>query len=857
VLTLFGPDGKEVVTVDSPNGTEGPEPVRAIVGTSGDYRLEVRSPDSTVRPGRYEVRIEELRTASPQDRERTQQDREREIGNRALAEAQHLGARADKQSKEEAIAKYEEAARIWLALGDTPTEAVTLFFTAKAYTSIYNPQKALENYFKTWELLQPLGNSPLLAATLSEVGAVYARSLDDPQMALEYYKKALRVYQTLPDPVKEANLVNQDILFNDIGQAYVNVRKPEQAMEWFKKALPVYEKPGSHPPGEATLRGNIGYTYLLMGKPQNALRYLGQALQLEQNDPSGTAYTFNNMGQAKAFIGEQQKAIGHLREARALKQEALDFYKKARQIFRDCGDRSSESLTLGNIGWVYEELGRKQEALDAYQEGMDKLEGLRVSATNEEIMAHLSDPLAFAYKASLLLVGMGQPDRAFNLTERARARTLLDQLGNARPNHPETTDARLPAEEQELLRNIDALGRRLSAENGKESSALNRELIDSLQAQYDSAQRQYEDYLTRRNLTSPNAPAWRSVATLTLPEVQRLLDKDVTLVSYFFGPDRTLAFVITRDSIHAVEIKVKDSDVIGSIIWIRRSANLSAPRSASLRRLYGWLIAPIRRYITTPTVGIIPHRELNYLPFAALTDGRRYFGEEQTLFYLPSASVLRFINRNKRPLGAGVLTIAQSRAEGLPLLHYADEEAEAVARLYNTQALTTGAASKSEFLRRAGEYSIIHIAAHAELNTVSPLFYSIRLGDSVDDTGRLSVREINNLNLAKASLVVLSACQTDLGAHSQGDDIVALNRAFIYAGTPTVIATLWRVDDESTSDLVKSFYTHLKGGMGKAEALRAAQSDTRRKHPHPYYWAAFVLTGDPGPTSLVKTRRGQ
>lgn len=135
VVTLFGPDGKEVVSVDSPNGTEGPEPVRVIAETSGDYRLEVRSPDSAVQPGRYEVRIEELRTASPQDRERTQQDREREAGNRALAQAQQLDARKDKQSVEAAIAQYEEAARMWQALKDTPLEAVTLFFTAKAYTS--------------------------------------------------------------------------------------------------------------------------------------------------------------------------------------------------------------------------------------------------------------------------------------------------------------------------------------------------------------------------------------------------------------------------------------------------------------------------------------------------------------------------------------------------------------------------------------------------------------------------------------------------------------------------------------------------------------------------------------------------
>jgi CHAT domain-containing protein len=141
---------------------------------------------------------------------------------------------------------------------------------------------------------------------------------------------------------------------------------------------------------------------------------------------------------------------------------------------------------------------------------------------------------------------------------------------------------------------------------------------------------------------------------------------------------------------------------------------------------------------------------------------------------------------------------------------------------------------------------MIHIAAHAELHTTSPLFYRIRLGPHLDDEGMLEIREVYNLNLSGAGLVVLSACRTQMGLPSQGDDIVALNRAFIYAGTPTVIASLWTVEDRSTRKLMTSFYTHLRRGLSKAEALRAAQTETRRSYPHPYHWAAFVLTGDPG-----------
>src|SRR6185436_16267674 len=105
----------------------------------------------------------------------------------------------------------------------------------------------------------------------------------------------------------------------------------------------------------------------------------------------------------------------------------------------------------------------------------------------------------------------------------------------------------------------------------------------------------------------------------------------------------------------------------------------------TLKQLHAWLIAPVRRYIKTRTVGIIPHKELHYLPFAALTDGRHYFGDEHTLFYLPSASALPFIQRNK-PGGEPMLAFAQSRAARLPQLRFADAEAKNVAALYNTEA---------------------------------------------------------------------------------------------------------------------------------------------------------------------------
>ncbi len=237
---------------------------------------------------------------------------------------------------------------------------------------------------------------------------------------------------------------------------------------------------------------------------------------------------------------------------------------------------------------------------------------------------------------------------------------------------------------------------------------------------------------------------------------------------------------------------------------------------------------------------------LHYVPFAALTDGRRSLGDEYTIFHLPSASALQFLQQKRKGGRASVLAVAQGQAEGLPPLQYAEQEARAIAKLYKATPLVGGAATESAVVARARDVNILHLAAHGQLNPVNPLFSRIVLVPGGDADGLLEVHEIYGLDLAKASLIVLSACQTQMGAQSRGDDVVGLSRAFIYAGAPTVIASLWKVDDKATSYLMTSLYTNLKKRMGKAAALWAAQAKTRAKYPDPYYWAAFVLMGEPG-----------
>jgi CHAT domain-containing protein len=238
---------------------------------------------------------------------------------------------------------------------------------------------------------------------------------------------------------------------------------------------------------------------------------------------------------------------------------------------------------------------------------------------------------------------------------------------------------------------------------------------------------------------------------------------------------------------------------------------------------------------------------LHYIPFHALMlSPDRYLIQEAPISYLSSASLMQF---TRQKTGTGTLA---PLALGNPDLHdpsldlrYAEREVHAVADLLpGALVFTRQHATKTKGRELAPQRTILHFATHAELDEEDPLGSALLLAPTASNDGRLDVQEIFGLEL-HASLVVLSACETSLGKRNPGDEIISLTRAFIYAGTPSVITTLWKVNDRASYELIQAFYRQLQNGRSKAEALRQAQLTTLQKYPHPYYWAAYQLTGEP------------
>jgi CHAT domain-containing protein/Tfp pilus assembly protein PilF len=798
---------------------------------------------------------------------------------------------------EQALDSYEDVLSIRREIGDRLGEGETLNNIGYIYDRLGRYEQALEYCEEALSIWREIGDRTAEGETLNRIGMVYAY-LDQYERALAYSEEALSVRREVDDRAGEGHtLHNIGVIYNYLGQY-------EQARAYLEEALSIRREVGDRT-CEGTTLNAIGATYVELGQYEQALAFYEDALDIRQEigDRAGEGHTLQNIGMAHFYLGQYEQALAHSEEALIIRREigdraregetlnniglvysygldqqeqGLDYYEDALTILKEIGDRTGERITLGNIGAVYYDLGQYEQALDYFERAVAVVEVVRGEMTLEEFKSSFAAASLYPYQSIIpLLIEIDRPAEAFGYVQRAKARTFLDQLANVRIDPRASDDPALLAREQELLGEIRVLedvlfGRRefatLSLDEATRSGppALNDEQRGEVQARLDSAYREYEQILIQIKLTNPQYAGLRSVQASTLITIQQTLPPDVTLLEYYVAPTQTLAFVVTprqgsgqaRDDFHVVPISVTVSALSDAITWFRGFPSLEGVPQAS-QELHELLFAPVCEYIHTDALFIAPHGVLHYLPFGALHDGEGYLVEDYAIAYLPSASVLQYVLDNVSSEAAGdLLALANPKVEGAPYLNHAVAETEAVAALFDVQPIVGPDATESLLVAQAPQAGRVHVAAHGEFKSIAPQFSRIYLAPDDENDGYLEVREVFNLELPQTDLVTLSACETQLGELSAGDELVGLSRAFIYAGTPSLVAGLWSVNDESTRFLMERFYGYLRDGRGKASALRQAQLDTMAKDEwvSPYYWAAFTLIGDMGEVEIIEDR---
>ncbi len=355
------------------------------------------------------------------------------------------------------------------------------------------------------------------------------------------------------------------------------------------------------------------------------------------------------------------------------------------------------------------------------------------------------------------------------------------------------------------------------------------------------------DLIRERVGASVERASASAASALDASGARAALRDDEVLVEYHTVEDRSFAWVLRRDSIAGFEIPAGRKDLTARITRFRDSIierrRDTAEQAAALHAL---LVAPLKLQPGERLV-IVPHGPLHYLAFQALRDGNAWMIERHAIAIAPSATIA-FGELQRGPASKGPLIAFGNPAnEAKYALPGSQREVERIGAIFpDSRVFVQEDASRSRFREFAARGRVLHVAAHAEVDEVDPLFSRILLAREGNDPGFIEAREIFGLELSGVSLVTLSACESGLGSSEKGDELLGFNRSFLTAGAASLVSSLWPVDDDSTEFLMIRMYAELARGTDLHRAIQAAQVQAMRRprYEHPFFWAPFIVMGD-------------
>jgi tetratricopeptide (TPR) repeat protein len=806
---------------------------------------------------------------------------------------------------EKAIGYLEKSLKTAREVDDKSGESICYISLGSAYHGLGEYEKANEYYEKSMQIAEETKDVAGELACLMNFGLAY-RDLGDYRRAIEYLKKSLKIAEEINDDIgKSKSHGNLGSVYNNIGdyreaighleksleiakkignialesQCYVilgnihqNIGYFEKTIEYYKKSLKIAKKMGNKVV-ESRCYGNLGIVYCDLGNFEEAIENHEKSLKIaeEIGDKASESKCYANLGSVYSRRGDHNSSYF---------EKAIQYYEKSLKIAEEIGDKASESVCYTNIGNMYYELGKSEKAILLYEkslkideetgnmdsERIDNLALTRIYYESEpelafdycnhsiELLEMISGRLAeeeykivFSTRAYIayqfmvpLCLKLEKEEKAFEYTERSKLRAFLDSLAatEIKPTSELTDELQSLLNDEEMylakLREIQTQHLRPTKHPmGPEEV---EKIHENLTTIYDKIKKFDPEYVFLR-----------SGRPLSLNDIRNILfsqKRDVVLIEYFMTEDETFIFVISSNDkeLHVKTIPLSKETLSQYLenYW-REVVECHGKIGDTWLGLSDYLIEPISEYIPKGSlVYFVPYGLLHYFPLHALEFKGDPLIKRHPVAYVPSASLFEFCQSK----GSGNLETCASFGVAF------EEEAEDIAELFGSRALSGSSISKDTIVQTCTNKDIIHFSCHGLFDDIDPLSSGIILDDKAtssppDRRGILTAREILDMRL-NTELVTLSACQTGLNRRSPGDELIGLTRAFLYAGAPSVIVSLWSVNARSTYDIMLEFYTQLKNGSDKATALQEAQKAIMEKeeYSHPYYWAPFVLVGD-------------
>jgi CHAT domain-containing protein len=857
----------------------------------------------------------------------------------------------DAPSFQRAEAGYAAAADAALRVGDTALAAEATYQCARIHDNLGDQLGAIERQRRALDMFRSLGRRDREARVLNRLGDL-SRKIGEVSDSERYFQEALPLARAAKDQANIADILNNSALLMlavgrveeaidrfqaaiplaqevnsasvegaltmNLGDGYFRLGQYDKAIDTFGRGIEVTKRLNL-PWRTARSLTTLARAQFENGNQTAADEAIRNALDLydKSGNRTGHAETLELHGLMQYASGDADGALETFARARPLLHEAQNRIAEARilttwaSVEIDRGDVDSalpkvdEALRLSRLiaspaseqkalyvrALALQKQNRLDEAVASIAAATDSVETMRGAIQRTELRTSYLATVRRYFDLHIdLLQQQGATGAAFEMSERARARTLLDGLAESASKIQKGADPQLLARQRAVQAELNAkeIYRAQVALKGGERSAraigVSRDIERLLE--------QWNEVRSKLRGSSPAYSALQAPEPIDLERVQkRLLDADSALVEYHLGAARSYAWVVDRSSItvHPLPSSAKIDDVARRYheLLSRETDALSAAAREKLAnqitplgaRLATMVWKPLESRVRGKRLLIVADGVLQYVPFAALpaSTGAPLIANHE-IVYLPSASVVESIRQHSRPIQPGapaavfadpvfskndprftsardVAAPARSRAgDGTRYgrLRFSRDEANAIRTVSAGafEALDFSAAKQTLAARDLRKYRILHFATHGTLNTAQPELSGLVLS-LVDASGKpvdgfLRLHEIYNLDL-DADLVVLSACRTALGKEVYGEGLIGLTRGFMYAGASRVVSSVWNVDDRASAQLMSRFYgAMLAKGLSPARALREAQLSLLRqpRWSNPHYWAAFGLQGD-------------
>jgi len=750
------------------------------------------------------------------------------------------------------LRRLEDSARVFLAAANAAERLGWLALAASALRESGDSAFDRSDWrgaLQAWERLLALDESREnrfgAARTLNNSGLIY-KSLGDYAKALEYYKRALKTMEELGDRARVAAILGNIGVIHDVLGDYT------KALDYQQRSLKLKEELGNRG-GVATSLGNIGNVYFRLHDYAKALDYQQRSLKLKEElgDRAGVASSLGNIGIIHRGLGDYTKALDYLERARvqATELRLLDV----------------EVWGLWQLAKTQHVLGEPTAAVGAARSGVAKLSalvGLLAEEQGATARGRWAGLLATGVRAGMQLVDAAEV--SFFL-ESGRAGSLLESLGGRAALGRVAVPKEL--EREEKFARTSVLGAR--ARHDRALRAGKREETRAARASLEAARGKLLDVVAKIQREAKAAANVVYPKADPLKEIRATLAGNEALVLYALLSEEAVALVVKRDGARTVSLG-KTATIETACAALASGADRAnargikakkTPRSdpaAEARKLRELVFVPLGLDRSVKRLLISPHRALAAVPFALLAG-------DAEVAYVASGTTYGVLLDESEKRGREVLALGDpdygvepdphalailTRDDKLSRLPGTRIEAKAVGDTLLLDRDASGAGLRKA-LASGKRWRAVHLACHGLVRADQPMLSSLALTPDAESSGFLTVLDVFRMKIP-ADLVVLSACQTGRGKVYKSEGIVGMTRAFMFAGAPRVIVSLWKVDDEATRALMVKFYELWNPkdgskGLPTATALKQAQEyvASHEKWKHPYYWAAWQLWGLP------------